>query len=337
MMDEAVFEGPVDVALIVDSTEEAVDARSEEYSGECVLGVVEEVLAEAGVPVHVYVAPLSSHGYHKDTNGSTGSGAKPDVERLLERADTVRQGGGVVSEMPAGPRGCCSVPGSGSGMEGAFPVDGFPCADEEVVIISRHEFEALSRGGYGDVLMRLGADRADLDQDVLYSLQITNRTMFVNLGIPAWVLNIIRSCVRSAGEGELWEPIDAGAEAAVHGGELRHWADVLGGFPSVDKALKHIAEKRERRSRIAELHQFRRATTPIEDTMGLFEWKVVCLTSPVPLTQGVTERQDEGYEVAGMCGVFVYMRRARENPMLEGLTDLLGAREAGEDGEATEL
>ena len=64
---DADADADADVALIVDSTEEAVVALSE-ICGECVLGVVEEVLAEVDVvPVHVW--PLSSHGYHKDTNG----------------------------------------------------------------------------------------------------------------------------------------------------------------------------------------------------------------------------------------------------------------------------
>ena len=117
--------------------------------------------------------------------------------------------------------------------------------------------------------------------------------------------------------------------------------------PSVDEALKDIAEKRERRSRIAELHQFRRATTPMEDAMGLFEWKVVgpaFATSHLAAmngSQGIAQWQAEGYELVGeyrcVDGVFVYMRRMRDNPMLEGLSDLLRATEAGEDGEATDL
>ena len=84
----------MNVAMVFDGTEEAVIAWSESASGECVCGVVEAVMAAAGAPVCLYVAALTSHGYHKRANGNRDGYYKrhiSDVTRLFENDDTVRQ------------------------------------------------------------------------------------------------------------------------------------------------------------------------------------------------------------------------------------------------------
>ena len=91
-----------------------------------------------------------------------------------------------------------------------------------------------------------------------------NMDIFHRFGVTCKGLSVIRACVRANGA----LPDDDDAEALARSGELRHFADALGGFDAVDEALaRSVTEERNRKSL--------QAHSPQTDEAGMYEWRAL--------------------------------------------------------------
>ena len=137
----------------------------------------------------------------------------------------------------------------------------------------------LGRLVYGHARMR-----SEANFDVFHRFNVTTKG-----------LNAIRACIRANGK----LPDDATAKALVESGDLRHFADVLGGFQVVDDAL----EEREARNREAEArnreaetaHEHTLVDRPTKDCANVYEWRIISHHSTAHFNRENEALQAEGF------------------------------------------
>jgi hypothetical protein len=223
----------------------------------------------------------------------------------------------------------------------------FRCADASLAAMSRQEFFKLARDQEANILLGLATNSfpwntpLEFNEDTVIDLDV-----FMKFDVPTSVLNVIRTCVKASNNGKQWSPNDNMEIQKTECGRLRHFSDLIGGFRSVDAAIDSYRTKKA----AAAAQKYRHASSPVDDIIGMFEWKSVGPIS-TDVMQKVTmngsipiqEFANQGYELAGSLDVpqaratFFHMRRMRDMALLDilNLSEAMVTPEEAKDNNRT--